>query len=331
MELDIINDSKNIMAKATSNTMKQSLPLISYKGQDKLALLFLRFLALCIFAILILMIFLLLKMAWPAISLFGLEFITTADWNPVEDQFGGLAFIYGTLITSFVALVIATPLSVAMALFISQILKGPLSKLVSLLVELIAAVPSIVFGLWGLFYLAPWVKNDLTPILKNTLGFLPQFQGPSFGIGILSASIILAIMITPTITSIVREVFNSVPQIRKEAALGLGATKYEMIRIAVLRPSLSGIIGAIVLGLGRALGETMAVAMIIGNNPTLSKSLFSPGATMASVIANEYAEAEGDLHLSALCYIALILFAITFFVNLLARTIIWHNNRRSKK
>lgn len=270
-------------------------------------------------------------MAWPAISLFGADFITTSDWNPVEDQFGGLAFIYGTLTTSFVALILATPLSIAMALFISQILKDPFTKVISIIVELIAAVPSIVFGLWGLFYLAPWVKTELTPILKETLGFLPQFQGPSFGIGILSASIILAIMITPTITSIVREVFNSVPQIRKEAALALGATKYEMVKIAVLRPSLSGIIGAVVLGLGRALGETMAVAMIIGNNPTLSKSLFSPGATMASVIANEYAEAEGDLHLSALCYIALILFAITFIVNLFARTVIWHNNRRSKK
>lgn len=331
MELDIINDSQKSTAKSESLIRTASLPLISYKGQDKLALFFLRFCALAIFAILVLMIGLLFKMAMPAISMFGLEFITSSDWNPVEDQFGGLAFIYGTVTTSFLALIIATPLSIAMAIFISQLLKGALSKVVSMIVELIAAVPSIVFGLWGLFYLAPWVKSTLTPFLKNTLGFLPQFQGPSFGIGILSASIILAIMITPTITSIVREIFNSVPQIRKEAALGLGATKYEMIRIAVLRPSLSGILGAVVLGLGRALGETMAVAMIIGNNPTISKSLFSPGATMASVIANEYAEAEGDLHLSALCYIALILFAITFIVNLAARTIIWHNNRRSQK
>ncbi|MDD0851967.1 phosphate ABC transporter permease subunit PstC [Halobacteriovorax sp. GB3] len=309
-----------------------SSPLLSYKSQDKLALYLLKGIGLFIIFILALMIYLLFDMSSLALKEYGLtSFIKTDWWNPVEDEFGALSFIYGTLVTSAIAIVVAAPLSIAMALFLTVVLRGALAKFLGLLVELIAAIPSIVFGLWGLFYLAPWVKNSLTPFLKTTLGFLPLFQGPSFGIGLLTAGIILAIMITPTITSLTREVFKAISPLQKEAALGLGATKFEMIKIAILKPSLSGILGACVLGLGRALGETMAVAMVIGNSPVISKSLFAPGATMASIIANEYAEAEGELHLSALCLIAIVLFLVTFIVNFVARMVIWRNNRRVKK
>ena len=269
----------------------------------------------------------LFKSATPAISEFKLSFITQDFWNPVEDEFGALPFLFGTIITSLLAIVIATPVSVLTSLFISEILPSKISHFISLFVEMIAAIPSIVFGLWGIFFLAPFVKETLTPILKSSLGYIPIFSGPSFGIGILTASIILAIMITPTITTISREVFRTIPSIQKEAALALGATRFEMIKLSVIKPSYSGIMGAIVLGLGRALGETMAVAMVIGNSPTISSSIFSPAATMASVIANEYAEADSDLHLSALCYIGVLLFAVTLLVNSFARFIIWNKNR----
>ena len=229
-----------------------------------------------------------------------------------------------------IAILIAAPISISVALFINEVLPPKIAKLVSLFVEMIAAIPSIVFGLWGIFYLGPFVKDVLTPVLKENLGFLPLFQGASFGIGILTASIILAIMITPTITSICREVLKTVPKLQKEAALALGATRLEMVKIALLKPSFSGLMGGVVLGLGRALGETMAVAMVIGNSPTITASLFSPAATMASVIANEYAEADSDLHLAAMCYIGLLLFVVTFIVNTFARAIVWKKQRKDR-
>lgn len=289
-------------------------------------------LAVLVVILLIMVVVLLFNAALPALKEFGFPFIWTNEWNPGEDEFGALAFIFGTLITSFVAVVLATPVSVAIALFINEVLPEKLGKLLALFVEMIAAVPSIVFGLWGVFYLAPWVRASLTPFLKTTLGleFLPLFQGPSFGIGILSASLILAVMIVPTISSICREVFRTVPTIQKEAALGLGATRFEMLKIAILKPSFSGMVGAVVLGLGRALGETMAVAMVIGNNAVISASLFSPAATMASVIANEYAEADSDLHLAALCAIGVLLFVVTLFINFLARGIVWRAERKNR-
>ena len=298
--------------------------------QDSLNYLFLRAIALSVVLILSLMIILLLKQSWPALSEYGKDFFTTDWWNPIDDEYGGLAFIFGTLVSSALAVLFAAPVSIAIALFISEVLPDWLSHILSLFVELIAAIPSIVFGLWGLFYLAPFVKNHLTPLLKNIGGSLPLFQGPSFGIGMLTASILLAIMIIPTITSICREVFRSVPTMTKEAALGLGATRFEMIKLAVLKPSFSGISGGVVLGLGRARGETMAVAMVIGNQPTIQASLFAPAATMASVIANEYAEADSDMHVSALCLVGVVLFLVTLIVNMCARLIVWNYNRKMK-
>ncbi|MAE58233.1 MAG: phosphate ABC transporter permease subunit PstC [Halobacteriovorax sp.] len=303
---------------------------ISYSKQDRYVYTGLRFFSLVVVCLLIAIIFQLFKASKLAFDEFGLSFVLSDFWNPVEDEFGALAFIYGTVITSLLSLLLAGPVSIFVAIFINEFLPKKLASILGVFVELIAAIPSIVFGLWGLYYLAPFVKNYISPFLKKYLGFIPLFQGTSFGIGILTASLILAIMIIPTITSVCREVFRSIPNLRKEAALGLGATKYEMVKLAIINPSFSGIMGALVLGLGRALGETMAVAMVIGNNPVISTSLFSSGATMASVMANEYAEADSELHLSALCYIGLLLFVVTFIVNLFARTIVWNNSRKSR-
>lgn len=292
------------------------------KTQDSILVNFLRVIAILVISILVLIITSLLISAWPSIKANGLAFIYLKEWNPVFGEYGGLAFIYGTILTSFLAILMAAPLSILIALFITQYAPKKIGRFISLLVEMIASIPSIVFGLWGLVYLAPFVKNSLSPFLKSTLGFLPFFQGPSFGIGVLSASIILAIMIVPTVTSICRSIFEIIPSHQKEASYALGSTKSEMIKMAVVIPSLSGISSAVVLGLGRALGETMAVTMLIGNTPFISASLFSPAATMASVIANEYADANNDLHVSSLCYLALILFVITFLSNILAKVVI---------
>lgn len=292
------------------------------KTQDALLFYILRTISVVVIALLLGIIVVLFHSAWPAIKANGISFLIRREWNPVEDNYGALPFIFGTLATSLTALLIATPVSVLIALFITEYLPKTFSRIISLLVEMVAAIPSIVFGLWGIFYLAPFVKSTLAPFLKLHLGFLPLFQGPSFGIGILTASLILSIMIVPTISSICRSIFELVPAHQKEASYALGSTKYEMIKLAVITPSLSGISSAVVLGLGRALGETMAVTMLIGNSPIISASLFSPAATMASVMANEYADANTPLHVSSLCYLALLLFLVTFLSNLFAKTIV---------
>ncbi|MBC7714004.1 MAG: phosphate ABC transporter permease subunit PstC [Rhizobacter sp.] len=292
------------------------------KTQDALLFYILRTIAVVVIALLLGIIFVLLHSAWPSIKANGLSFLLRKEWNPVEDNYGALPFIFGTLITSFIALLIATPVSILIALFITEYLPKSFSRIISLLVEMVAAIPSIVFGLWGIFYLAPFVKNTLAPFLKLHFGFIPLFQGPSFGIGILTASLILSIMIVPTISSICRSIFELVPAHQKEASYALGSTKYEMIKLAIISPSLSGISSAVVLGLGRALGETMAVTMLIGNTPLISTSVFAPAATMASVMANEYADANTPLHVSSLCYLALILFLVTFLANLFAKSIV---------
>lgn len=292
------------------------------KTQDALLFYVLRAISLVVIGLLLGIIYVLIEAAWPSIKINGLSFLLRKDWNPVEDQYGALPFIFGTVITSLIALVIATPVSILIALFITEYLPKSFSRIVSLLVEMVAAIPSIVFGLWGIFYLAPFVKSTIAPFLKLHLGFLPIFQGPSFGIGILTAALILSIMIVPTISSICRSIFELVPAHQKEASYALGSTKYEMIKLAVIAPSIPGISSAVVLGLGRALGETMAVTMLIGNSPVISSSFFSPAATMASVMANEYADANTALHVSSLCYLALLLFLITFLSNLFAKTIV---------
>lgn len=264
------------------------------------------------------------SLSWHA---FGFKFFAASDWNPVSEQFGALPFIYGTLVSSLVALVIAVPLSIGVAVFTTEmcpkLLRGPLS----FLVELLAAIPSVVYGLWALFVLVPLLRDYVQPFLAKTFGWTGLFSGPSYGMGMLAAGIILAIMIIPIISSITREVLMVVPQHQREAVLALGATRWEMIRVGVLRNARAGIMGGIILGLGRALGETMAVTMVIGNTPQISKSLFASGYTMASVLANEFSEATGDTYLSALVEIGLALFLVTIVVNALARLLVWSVTR----
>src|ERR1700729_2183734 len=266
------------------------------------------------------------SLSWHA---FGFKFFARSDWDPVNESFGALPFIYGTLISSLLALIIAVPLAVGVAVFTTEMcppaLRGPLS----FFVELLAAIPSVIYGLWAIFVLVPLLSNYVEPFLAKTLG-LPRilgwtglFTGPSLGAGMLAAGIILAIMIIPIISSIAREVLMVVPQHQREAVLALGATRWEMIRIGVLRNARAGIVGGIILGLGRALGETMAVTMVIGNRPEIAKSLFAPGYTMASVLANEFSEATGDVYLSALVEIGLALFIVTIIVNALAQLLVW--------
>jgi len=268
------------------------------------------------------------NLSWHA---FGFKFFTSSEWDPVNEQFGALPFIYGTLVSSLVALIIAVPLSVGVAVFTTEMcpkaLRGPLS----FFVELLAAIPSVIYGLWAIFVLVPLLSGYVEPFLAKAFGWTGLFTGPMYGIGMLAAGIILAIMIIPIISSITREVLMVVPQHQREAALALGATRWEMIRVAVLRNARAGIVGGIILGLGRALGETMAVTMVIGNRPEIAKSLFAPGYTMASVLANEFSEATGDTYLSALIEIGLALFLVTIIVNALAQLLVWTVTRGQPK
>jgi phosphate transport system permease protein len=257
---------------------------------------------------------------------FGFNFLTGREWNPVMGRFGALPFIYGTVVSSLIALLIAVPFSLGVAIFLVEQAPPRLARPLAFLVELLAAIPSVVYGLWGIFVLAPLLRLHVEPLLQNYLGWLPLFSGPITGIGLLTGGIILAIMITPIITAVVRDVPSAVPTSQREAALALGATRWEMTRV-VLANAASGIAGAIILGLGRAIGETMAVTMVIGNRPEISASLFAPSYTIASVIANEFTEATGDLYLSALVEIGLILFVVTFIVNGLAKLLVWSVTR----
>jgi len=254
---------------------------------------------------------------------YGLGFIWGSTWDPVAEQFGALPLIVGTLLSSFLALCIAVPLSLGVAIYLTEFAPRAVRQPVAFVIELLAAIPSVVYGLWGIFVLIPVLKKFVFPFLRDTLGFLPFFQGPIYGPSMLAASIILAIMIMPFIMSVSREVLLAVPGSQREAALALGATRWEAVTSAILPYARSGIIGAVILGLGRALGETMAVTMLIGNRNEISASLFAPGYTMAAVIANEFTEAVGDLHLASLAYVAFLLFAVTVIVNGGARLLIW--------
>ena len=260
------------------------------------------------------------RLSWHA---FGLKFFFQSEWDPVNEQFGALPFVYGTLVSSFLALLLAVPLAIGVAVFITEMcprwLKGPLA----FTTELLAAIPSVIYGLWAIFVLVPLLRLYVQPWLAKYLGWTGLFTGPPYGIGMLAAGIILAIMVVPIVSSITREVMTAVPQQQREAVLALGATRWEMIRTGVLRNARAGIMGGVILGLGRALGETMAVTMVIGNRPEIAKSLFAPGYTMASVIANEFSEATGDLYLSALVEVGLALFIVTIIVNILAQFLVW--------
>lgn len=273
--------------------------------------------------ILSLMFYELVRNSFLSLVKFGPGFIVGRTWDPVFENFGALPFIYGTLVTSFVALLIAVPVGVGTAIYLAEYAPHSVRKVMSLLVDLLAAIPSVVYGLWAIFQLIPIMRIHVQPFLGKYLGFLPFFQGPNYGLGMLSASVVLAIMIVPFIISISREVILAVPSVYKEAAYALGSTRWEAVTNIILSYGKTGIIGGIILALGRAIGETMAVTMIIGNNVTISPSLFSPGYTLASVIANEFSEATGDLYLAALIHIALVLLVVSIIVNVLARTLIW--------
>jgi phosphate transport system permease protein len=263
-----------------------------------------------------------------SIRQFGLGFLKGQAWNPVAGNFGALPFIYGTVVSSLLALLISVPLSLGIAIFLVEQAPRYVAKPMGFLVELLAAIPSVVYGVWGIFVLAPFLRVYIEPVLARWLGWLPFFKGPITGIGLLTGGFILAIMITPIISSIVRDVLTAVPGSQREAALALGATKWETTRV-VLVNGLPGIAGAVILGLGRALGETMAVTMVIGNRPEISLSLFDPSYTIASAIANEFTEATNDLYLSALVELGLILFLVTFLVNAFARLLVKSVTRRT--
>lgn len=253
---------------------------------------------------------------------FGWHFFWTSTWDPVFDHFGAAPFIYGTLVTSVVSLVIAVPLGLAAAIYLAELAPRNLSDSIAFLIDLLAAVPSVIYGLLGIFIVVPLMRTVIGPALKHTLGFLPIFSGPNYGVGFLTASIVLAIMIVPFIISVSREVLLTVPREQREAAMGLGATRWEATWKVVVPWARTGIMGSVFLALARALGETMAVTMVIGNDPKIAASLFAPGYTIAAVIANEFTEATGDLYLSALIELGLVLFLMTFILNGLARILI---------
>jgi phosphate transport system permease protein len=258
-----------------------------------------------------------------SLARFGLGFLSSSRWDPIRGEFGALPYIFGTVASSLLALLIAVPVAIGVAVFLSELAVGWLRQPIGFLVELLAAIPSVVYGLWGIVVMCPWLRDHVQPRLDSLLGWTPLFEGPPLGYGLLAGGLILAIMILPTIASVSRDVMRAVPDTQREAALALGATRWEVVRVAVLPYARSGIIGAIILGLGRALGETMAVTMVIGNRPEISWSLNAPSDTMASVIANQYSEATSDLHLSALSEIGLVLFGVTLLLNIAARLLVW--------
>lgn len=275
----------------------------------------------------------LVKGAWPALAHFKLRFITREIWNPVTNQFGALAPVYGTLVTSLLAMLVAIPISFGIAIFLTELAPPWLKRPVGVAIELLAAVPSIIFGIWGLFVFSPLLQRHVQPWLIDTLGPLPVigklFQGPPFGIGILTASLVLAVMVLPFISAVMRDVFETVPDVLKESGYGLGATTWEVIWQVVVPHSRTGIVGGIMLGLGRALGETMAVTFVIGNAHRISSSLLAPGTTISASIANEFTEAVGDLYTSSLVALGLLLFLITFSVIAAARFMLMRLDRRA--
>lgn len=266
----------------------------------------------------------------PTIERFGIGFLFGSEWKPAQEEFGALPFIYGTVVSSVLALILAVPISLGIAIFLVEQAPKRVAKPIAFMVELLAAIPSVVYGLWGIFVLAPFIREYLGPFLQDNLGFIPLFQGRATGIGMLTGGMILALMITPIITSVVRDVLEAVPTTQREAALALGATKWETTMI-VLGNAASGIAGAVVLGLGRAIGETMAVTMVIGNSPQISTSLFEPANTIASLLAANFAEATDKIYMSALIEIGLVLFLVTFVVNALAKLLIMGVVNRNAK
>ncbi len=261
----------------------------------------------------------LLSLSWPALMKFGWRFFVTEVWNPVTQQFGAASSIYGTIVSTLIAMVLAVPMSIVIALFLVELAPPPVSKVVGNLIELLAAIPSIIYGMWGLFIFAPFMATYVQPFLGKYLGFLPLFSGPPMGIGMLTAGIILAFMVLPFITSICRDVFALVPAVLKESGYGVGATTWEVTYKITIPYGIVGVLGGIFLGLGRALGETMAVTFVIGNTHKISLSLFAPGNSIASSLANEFAEATEPIYLSSLIALGLVLFIFTFLVQVISQ------------
>jgi phosphate transport system permease protein len=292
------------------------------RGGDEIAHLITLLFAAGILLITTLLVFELWKESHLSRAKFGWMFFITRVWDPVFDNYGAAPFIYGTLVTSAVALLIAVPFGLASAIFLSELAPRKVSDIVSFLIDLLAAVPSVIYGLLGIFVVVPLMRNQIGPALKATFGFLPIFSGPNYGVGFLTAGIVLAIMVVPYIISVSREVLLTVPREQREAALALGATRWEATWKAVVPWARTGIMGSVFLALARALGETMAVTMVIGNAPNIAISLFSPGDTIASTIASQFTEATGDLYLSSLIELGLVLFLMTFILNGFARLLI---------
>jgi phosphate transport system permease protein len=323
--LRVANTETNLQAATDENSVKTIKKLNGDLIFRYLTTLF----AFSILAILALMLVEMSLESLPSIRKFGWKFVASSDWDAVQGLFGALPYLYGSVVSSVLALLLATPLSIGAALFITEICPIRWSGLIAPLVELLAAIPSVIYGLWGVLVMAPWLQSTVEPFLINRFGFLPLFQGAPYGVSMLAAVFILMIMVVPIITSITKEVLLAVPQSQKEAAIALGATRWEMIKMAVLPYGRSGILGAAILGLGRAVGETMAVTMVIGNAPKISLSLLSPAYTMPSVIANEFAETTSKLHGSALMEIGLILLVVTLIINAMARLLIWSVSKKA--
>ena len=309
------------------NATTEALPLEGRSLGDLVFKIVLTIAALAVPALLVFLVLELYQGSRLAIARYGPAFVTSSTWDPVAEQFGAAPLIFGTLISSAIALLIAVPLSLGVAIYLTEFSPRWMRQPVAFIIELLAAIPSVVYGLWGIFVLIPFLRTTVFPFLRDTLGFLPLFQGPIYGNSMLAAGMILAIMVMPYIMSVSREVLLAVPASQREAALGLGATRWEAAWTAVVPYARSGIVGAVILGLGRALGETMAVTMLIGNRHEIASSLFAPGYTMAAIIANEFTEATEDIHLAALAYVALVLFLITVLVNAGARLLIWRVSR----
>jgi phosphate transport system permease protein len=278
---------------------------------------------LCVLAVVALIVYELVTKSSNSWHASGIRFFFRSEWDPVNENFGALPFVYGTIVSSLLALALAVPLAIGVAIFITEMCPRWLKGALAFTTELLAAIPSVIYGLWAIFVMVPLLREYVEPWLARYFGWTGLFEGAPYGIGMLAAGIILAVMVIPIVSSITREVMTAVPQQQREAVLALGATRWEMIRTGVLRNARAGILGAIILGLGRALGETMAVTMVVGNRPEIAKSLFAPGYTMASVIANEFSEATSDRYLSALVEVGLALFILTIVVNIMAQFLVW--------
>lgn len=310
------------MIQATTTQAEHLTHLKRARFRDRAFKWFTLLMALTIFVLIFLIGYELARGSRFALHKFGWHFLTSSQWDPVNEQFGARPFIFGTLVSSFIALLIAVPISIATAVYLTELAPQWLRQPLITFIELLASVPSVILGLWGIFVMLPWLREYLFPWLQNTLGFLPLFKGPIYGVSMLAGGIIIAIMIVPIITSVSREILRSVPDLQREAAYALGATRWEATRIAVLSYSKKGLFGAVILGLGRALGETMAVTMVIGNRPEIAASLFAPGYTLASVVANEFSEATTDIYLHSLFEIGLVLLGVTVIVNALAQLLL---------